>query len=173
MAVHHHLQGLESPLDIGFPTGLSLHCTYSRDQIFAGLGHWTPSRISVAGKREGVLYLREKNLDVFFITLNKSEKHFSPSTMYNDYAISERLFHWQSQSTTSASSPTGLRYVNGTSHVLLFVREFNKIGNVSQPFVCLGTGRYIRHTGSKPMSIVWRLDAEIPAWFMRKAGKGI
>jgi len=45
---------LEGPLDLGFPTGLSLHCTYSRDQIFAGLGHWTPSRISVAGKREGV-----------------------------------------------------------------------------------------------------------------------
>jgi len=93
--------------------------------------------------------------------------------MYNDYAISERLFHWQSQSTTSASSPTGLRYVNGTSKVLLFVREFNKIGNVSQPFVCLGTARYVRHTGSKPMSIVWGLDAEIPAWFMRMAGKGI
>jgi hypothetical protein len=82
---------LEGPLDLGFPTGLSLHCTWSRDQIFAGLGHWAPSRISVAGKREGVLYLREKNLDVFFITLNKSEKLFSPSTMYNDYAISERL----------------------------------------------------------------------------------
>jgi len=27
--------------------------------------------------------------------------------------------------------------------------------------------------GSEPMSIGWRLDAEIPAWFMRKAGKGI
>jgi hypothetical protein len=57
--------------------------------------------------------------------------------------------------------------------VLLFVREFNKIGNVSRPFVCLGTARYERHEGSEPMSIVWRLDAEIPAWFMRKAGKGI
>jgi len=164
---------LEAPLDLGFPTGLSLHCTYTRDQIFAGLGHWTPEKINVHGKREGVLYLRDKNLDVFFITLNKSEKHFSPSTMYNDYAISERLFHWQSQSTTSASSPTGLRYVSGTSKVLLFVREFNKIGNVSQPFVCLGTARYVSHTGSKPMSIVWRLDAEIPAGVMRMAGKGI
>ncbi|MDO9034055.1 MAG: DUF3427 domain-containing protein [Methanoregula sp.] len=163
---------LEGSLDVGFPTALSLHCTYSRDQIFAGLGHWTLFRTSVAGKREGVLYLREKNLDVFFITLNKSEKHFSPSTMYNDYAISERLFHWQSQSTTSASSPTGQRYVSG-SKVLLFVREFNKVGNVSQPFVCLGKARYVSHEGSKPMSIVWRLDAEIPAWFMKKAGKGM
>ncbi|PKL64298.1 MAG: NgoFVII family restriction endonuclease [Methanomicrobiales archaeon HGW-Methanomicrobiales-3] len=164
---------LEAPLDLGFPTGLSLHCTYSRDQVFAGLGHWIPEKINVHGKREGVLYLREKNLDVFFITLNKSEKHFSPSTMYNDYAISERLFHWQSQSTTSASSPTGQRYISGSSKVLLFVREFNKVGNVSQPFVCLGTARYVSHTGSKPMSIVWRLDAEIPAGVMRMAGKGM
>jgi hypothetical protein len=27
---------LEGPLDLGFPTGLSLHCTCSRDQIFRG-----------------------------------------------------------------------------------------------------------------------------------------
>jgi hypothetical protein len=93
--------------------------------------------------------------------------------MYNDYAISERLFHWKSRSTTSASSPTGQRYVSGSSKVLLFVREFNKVGGVSQPFVCLGTARYVSHTGSKPMSIVWRLDAEIPAGVMRMAGKGI
>jgi superfamily II DNA or RNA helicase len=120
---------LEGDLNLGFPTGLSLHCTYSRDQIFAGLGHWTPYRSNVTGKREGVLFLREKNLDVFFITLNKSEKHFSPSTMYNDYAISETLFHWQSQSTTSASSPTGQRYMNPKTKVLLFVRAFNKTHN--------------------------------------------
>ena len=119
---------LEGPLDLGFPTGLSLHCTYSRDQIFAGLGHWTPSRINVAGKREGVLYLREKNLDVFFITLNKSEKHFSPSTMYNDYAISERLFHWQSQSTTSASSPTGQRYISGLQRCCCLSGSSTRLG---------------------------------------------
>ena len=133
---------MEEPLDLGFETGLSLHCTYSRDQIFAGLGHWTPQEWNVAGKREGVLYLKAKNLDVFFITLNKSEKHFSPSTMYDDYAINADLFHWQSQSTTSASSPTGKRYINHESlgsKVLLFVREFNKINNISQPYVCLGT----------------------------------
>ena len=167
---------LEGDLNLGFPTGISLHCSYSRDQIFAGIGHWTPSQINVAGKREGVVFLKDKNLDVFFITLNKTEKHFSPSTMYNDYAISETLFHWQSQSTTSASSLTGQRYINHEkmkTKVLLFVREFNKVGNVSQPYVCLGTASYVSHEGSKPMSIVWRLDAEIPAWFMRKAGKGM
>lgn len=167
---------LEEDLNIGIETALSLHCTYSRDQIFAGLGHWTPIQISVAGKREGVLYLRDKNLDIFLITLNKSEKHFSPSTMYNDYAINEMLFHWQSQSTTSESSPTGQRYRNhekmGTK-ILLFIREFNKINNVSQPYTCLGTASYVSHKGSKPMSIVWKLHNPIPAGLMKKANKTI
>ena len=33
-------------------------------------------------------------LDIFFITLNKSDKDFSLSTFYEDYSINERLFHW-------------------------------------------------------------------------------
>jgi superfamily II DNA or RNA helicase len=167
---------LEQEIDVGFKTGISLHCAYSRDQIFAGLGHWTPEKSNVAGKREGVLFLKDKNLDVFLITLNKSEKHFSPSTMYKDYAINETLFHWQSQSTTSASSPTGQRYVNHEklgSKVLLFVREVDKINNVSQPYICLGTASYVSRSGSKPMSIVWRLHNAIPAWLMKKANKTI
>ena len=32
--------------------------------------------------------------------------------MYNDYSINENLFHWQSQSTTAADSPTGQRYIH-------------------------------------------------------------
>ncbi len=167
---------LEREIDVGYKTGLSLHCSYSRDQIFAGLGHWTSEKSSEAGKREGVLFLKEKKVDVFLITLNKSEKHFSPSTMYKDYAINETLFHWQSQSTTSASSPTGQRYVNHEklrSRVLLFVREFDKVNNISQPYVCLGTASYVSHTGSKPMSIVWRLHNPIPAGLMKKANKTI
>lgn len=167
---------LERNLDIGYNNGLFLHCTYTRDQLFAALDHLRPEKSNVAGKREGVLYIREKNIDVFLITLNKSEKHFSPSTMYKDYAINETLFHWQSQSTTSASSPTGQRYIHhqktGTK-ILLFVRAFDKINNVSQPYICLGTANYVSHTGSKPMSIVWRLDNPIPPGFMKDANKTI
>lgn len=169
------IQFIEKPLDMEFDCGLSLHGYYLRDQIFAGLGHYTSENWSDKGKREGVVYFREKKLDVFFITLNKSEKFFSTSTMYHDYAINDTLFHWQSQSTTSESSPTGQRYIHHNergSKVLLFVREFNKIQNVSQPFLCLGTARYERHSGSRPMSIVWRLDEPIPGGFMKKAKVG-
>ncbi|MCX5932862.1 MAG: DUF3427 domain-containing protein, partial [Cyanobacteria bacterium] len=66
--------------------------------------------------------------DVFFITLKKSERLFSPTTRYNDYAISPWEFHWESQSLTREASPTGQRYIHHGirgSQVLLFVREEN------------------------------------------------
>lgn len=34
--------------------------------------------------------------------LNKSEKDFSPTTMYNDSVVSETQFHWQSQVSDAA-----------------------------------------------------------------------
>ena len=46
--------------------------------------------------------------------------------MYRDYAISRDLFHWESQSTTSATSPTRQRYIHHAdlgSRICLFVRE--------------------------------------------------
>jgi superfamily II DNA or RNA helicase len=165
---------IEKQLDLGFKTPLKLHCTYSRDQIFAGLGHYTPDVKPSKGSREGVVYFEEKNLDVFFITLNKTEKHFSPSTMYEDYAINERLFHWQSQSTTSENSPTGRRYIDhkqNSGRVLLFARESKKISGKTRPYMCLGTAEYVSHTGSRPMNIIWKLDEEIPAGFLKAAMK--
>lgn len=55
----------------------------------------------------------QKALDnVLLVTLNKSDKDYSPTTMYNDYSISGSLFHWQSQSTTAEQSPTGQRCIH-------------------------------------------------------------
>ncbi len=33
-----------------------------------------------------------------------------PTTMYEDYALNEYLFHWQSQNSASPESPVGLSY---------------------------------------------------------------
>ena len=79
-------------VDLGFECPLDLHCSYTRDQLLAALDYMKPSTV-----REGVKWLPEKKIDVFFVTLNKSDKEYSPTTMYNDYSINERLFHWQSQ----------------------------------------------------------------------------
>ena len=125
--------------------------------------------------RQGVIWLKDKGIDVFLVTLNKSDKDYSPTTMYNDYSINEELFHWQSQSTTSETSLTGQRYIHHKekgSKILLFVREFknDSFGNVS-PYTFLGEATYVSHTGSKPMNITWRLEKPIPARFLKKTNK--
>jgi hypothetical protein len=124
--------------------------------------------------REGVKYLSDKKIDLFFITLNKSEKEYSPTTMYNDYSKNERLFHWQSQSTTSEESKTGQRYIDHKkmkSRVALFVREFKKDTAGAAPYTYLGLADYVEHEGSKPMNIIWRLHEPIPAKYLRKTNK--
>ena len=160
---------VDEPVDLGFDCPLDLHCNYTRDQIFVALDYLKPSVV-----RQGVKWLPEKKLDVFINTLNKSEKDYSPTTMYNDYSINEWLFHWQSQSTTSDTSPTGQRYIHHAqtgSKVLLFVREYESDIAGTAPFTFLGLADYKSHEGSKPMSIVWQLRAPIPAKFIKKTNK--
>ena len=126
--------------------------------------------------REGVLYIEEKKTDVFLITLNKVEKHFSPSTMYEDYAINDELFNWQSQSRTSIDSPTGKRYVNhreSGNNVLLFVRENKSEDGVTSSYTYLGPADIVRYSGSKPISIVWKLRNKLPASIAVKAEKAL
>jgi len=109
--------------------------------------------------------------DVFLVTLNKTAKDFSDTTRYEDYSISDRLFHWQSQSTISPDSTTGTRYreqnQNGTI-VLLFVRETKQdVFRRAMPYTFLGTAHIVKSEGSRPMSIIYRLDEAIPARFLR------
>ena len=162
---------IDEPVDLGFDSPLDLHCTYTRDQLLVAMDFLKPATV-----REGVKWLPDKSLDVFFITLNKSDKDYSPTTLYKDYSINERLFHWQSQSTTAADSPTGQRYIHHRqrgSKVLLFVREFktDRITGGAEAYTFLGTASYVKHQGSKPMNITWKLDQPIPAKFLKKTNK--
>ena len=162
---------IDEPVDLGFDCPLDLHCTYTRDQLLVALDFLRPATV-----REGVKWLPEKQLDVFFVTLNKADKDYSPTTMYNDYSINDTLFHWQSQSTTAADSPTGLRYIHHRergSKVLLFVREFkaDRITGGAEAYTFLGTANYVKHEGSRPMNITWKLDRPIPAKFLKKTNK--
>jgi superfamily II DNA or RNA helicase/HKD family nuclease len=161
---------VDQEVPLGFASPLDLHCTYTRDQLLVGLGMLYP-----ASMREGVKWMPNIRCDVFTITLNKSDRDYSPTTMYDDYSINEHLFHWQSQSTTSAESPTGQRYqLHGTAghQVLLFVREYKQDGyGGSSPYTYLGTASYISHEGSRPMSIIYRLHQPIPAKMLKQTNK--
>lgn len=149
------------PVDLGFPCSLDIYATYTRSQILAALDFIEDYSVS-----EGVKYLKTKKTDVLFTTLNKSDKFYSPTTAYNDYSISEWLFHWQSQSTTPDTSITGVRYRTHEktgNQILLFIRERKSDRFGAQPFVFLGPVTYISHAGSKPMNITWRMKYPIPA----------
>ena len=104
------------------------------------------------------------------MTIYKSEKLFSSSTRYADYALSATEFHWQSQSTTPEDSPTGRRYREGHAaghRFFLFVRENRDTDRgTTAPFVFLGPARYVGHHGSRPMSITWRLERALPARYL-------
>ena len=154
-----------SPLRNPLTGPLNLHSQYSQGEILIALGHWSFEKRP--NHQAGVLHREDRKIDAFFVTLNKTESDYSPTTMYEDYAISDRLFHWQSQGATSEESRTGQRYINHQARgytPLLFVREHKKIpdGRTS-PYVYLGPAQYVSHTGSQPMSIIWELENPIPA----------
>jgi superfamily II DNA or RNA helicase len=140
---------------------LFLHRKYTRDEILVAMG--LSRMVGARHTQTGRFWIEPSNIEVLFVTLDKSDKSFSPTTRYEDFAISPTRFHWQSQSTTGESSPTGRRYVEQSENgctILLFVRPTN-----SDAFVFLGPVRYVSHSGSRPMSIYWDLIHPMPAWF--------
>ncbi len=146
---------------------LRVHARYSREEIVAALDYASIEGRKPNSFREGVLFAPEANADAFLVTLHKSEAEYSPTTMYQDYAISPELFHWESQSGTTVASKTGQRYLNHNatgSHVLLFTRQHRVTPfGTGAPYLCLGEADYVEHRGERPIAITWRLRSPMPA----------
>ncbi|MDA8686132.1 DUF3427 domain-containing protein [Robiginitalea sp.] len=163
----------ELPIALPFNQPLKVHSRYTRDQILAAFGLSTFHKKS--SSREGVVINKKRNVELLFINLIKSEENFSPSTMYDDYAISETLFHWQSQNSAGPDTPKGMSYINHVKEgkrILLFVREKNRdeFGN-TMGYVFIGEGVLKEHYGAKPMSIVWELKEALPHYLWKEAAK--
>ncbi len=152
---------------------LVLHASYTREQVLLALGCGSFER--PRSSREGVFHVSDRKLDVFFADVEKTESDYSPTTMYEDYAITDRLFHWQSQSTTSDTSETGRRYIEHAQRgytPLLFLRHRNRLANkLTAPYVFAGPLQYVKHEGSRPMSVIWRLEHPLPAKMLSWARK--
>ncbi|QEC76865.1 DEAD/DEAH box helicase [Mucilaginibacter ginsenosidivorax] len=164
---------IEKDIDLNFPSPLKVHSRYNRSQILVATGLHQFDKAS--SNREGVAANKELNIESLFVTLKKSEKEYSPSTLYDDYAINETLFHWQSQNATTPESAKGLSYINHNSQhkrILLFVREQNddEFG-FTMPYVFLGEANYIKSSGAKPMNIEWQLHEPMPAYIWKESGK--
>lgn len=164
-----NLKSIEIPYeDESIP--LDIYASYTIQQVMVAFGKTTENH--EYPMRQGVLYVQDKNTDLFFVTINKNEEDYLPSTMYNDYAINNELFNWESQSTTSVNSPTGQRYIQDRSDdhkVLFFVRESKQEFGKSSPYVFLGNARYVSHKGSNPIQIIWKMDHPIPERIIRES----
>ncbi len=137
---------------------LHLHARYSKNEVLAAFGVDRPAHM-----REGVKYVEEHRADLFFVTIDKAEDAYSPTTLYHDRAISEDLFQWESQSTLRSSAATARRYVSGESTVYLLIRQSKRDeGLGAPPYTYAGPMRYVSHEGERPIRFVWRLDHQLP-----------
>jgi len=165
-----HLQIRTSSLGEDIIPKLELYGCYTREDIFIISGRQTEDR-RMQGSVTGVFNLPEHNATLLFVTLNKSDKDFSPSTQYDDYLINEEYFHWQSQNTDSHQNQGGKRYTQqsqSNNRILLFVRQEKKdgFGNTS-PFHCFGLVEYISSNGDLPMNIKWKLKQPAMAQYLK------
>lgn len=149
-----------------FNIPLDIHCRYSRNEILGAFEDIKNGRLyNPFGL--GVYYNKETKCNILFVTLNKSEKEYSPSTMYKDYAISERLFHWQSQSNTRPKTKKGQRHLKHQEKgitPLLFIRNNNKDERgETEPYFFAGPVELEKWEGSQPMDIVWKVEEPLPA----------
>jgi superfamily II DNA or RNA helicase len=163
----------EIDIKLPYQQPLKLHARYTRDQILVAFGLSTFDKKS--SNREGVAENKSLNTELLFIDLIKSEEDFSPTTLYDDYAISETLFHWQSQNQTRKDSGKGLTYINHQKlgkRILLFVREKanNQFSNTIG-YVFIGEAKFKENEGSKPMSIKWELNEPMPMYLWKDSAK--
>lgn len=143
---------------------LHIHARYSLPELLAAFSVPNPA----ASRGTGVKWIEKERADVFWFNLRKTEKHFSPTTMYADRAISPTLFQSESQNVTSEASRTGQRYVHHReqgSSVHLFFRESKESdGDLGAPaYLYAGPATYVSHSGERPMRILWKLAYELPA----------
>ena len=140
------------------PYPLLLHAAYQRREILTALGWWTETKRPRSG--EGVVRFSDRKLEVFFVTLDKSEG-FHARIAYRDCALSPDQFQWQTQNSCGPDTPVGRRYLDSPNNgwrFVLFVRE-----TPAHPFRVLGQVVRGEVHGDRPMTITWHLEVPMSA----------
>jgi len=150
-------------LDLPFENHLELHARYASRDINAALGLANLDSTGPTGI--GILHAKQNKTYALLITFQKTEREFSPSTMYSDYPISRQRIHWESQSTNTQQGQTGQNLIHHREKgytVLFFVREQKKSLGVTMPFTFLGPGEMISFEGERPIKMSWELQHPMP-----------
>lgn len=163
------------PQEAGLPfdSSLELHADYSALDLQTALGNATLSSTGLRGV--GVLHYPRLKAYALLITFQKVERDFSPSTMYADYPISRELLHWESQSNTTQTSPTGQNIIHHEERdysILLFARTAKRDGQCTMPYTFLGQGKCVSFEQERPIRIVWRLQHPMPVTLFEENRRG-
>jgi len=155
---------LHQPVSSHYPLPLQIHATYTREEILAAFSASTTT--APLFLQTGVYYRKPTRTDLLFITLQKTEKDYSPTTRYLDYAISDQIFHWETQVNTAINSERRQNYLHHKKQnrtIMLFIRPTKK-NNSSRttPYFCAGPANYVEHQSERPIRITWRLRYPLP-----------
>jgi superfamily II DNA or RNA helicase/HKD family nuclease len=146
-----------------FACPLELHARYGGKEIQAVFGKANLETSGQAGV--GVFHFPEFKTYVLLVTFQKTEKEFSPSTMYADYPISRELMHWESQANTAQHHTDGQNLIHHQERgytILVFARDQKRRNNVTVPFTCLGPVNMVSYESDRPIKMVWRLRYPMP-----------
>jgi len=149
--------------DLPYALSLEMHARYGIKEIQAAFGRAnleTPGQTGV-----GSFHFSEFKTYALLMTFQKTEKEFSPSTMYADYPISRELLHWESQSTTSQHSATGQNLIHHKERgytILVFARDQKKRNGVTVPFTYLGPVGRVSYESERPIKMIWQLSHPMP-----------
>ncbi len=104
----------------------------------------------------GHVVINEGKVHVLLVTINKQGR--AADHRYVDHWIDERTFHWQSQNRTEPNGGSGRSLIEHEAQgiaIHLFVRETKLVNGKAAPFLYCGPVRYVSHTGSKPMNVIF------------------
>lgn len=162
--LHTQITHLHHPLGLLHPVPLQVHASYTREEILAAFGASTVAKPMPL--QAGVYWHAPTQTELLFITLQKTEKDYSPTTRYLDYAISEHLFHWETQAKVTVASTAGQNYLHHEQRkrsIALFIRQAKKQPNGrTMPYFCAGLASYVDHESERPIQITWRLQRPLP-----------
>ncbi len=159
--------------ELPFSCHLELHAHFGIKDIQAAFGRAT---LSSAGQRGiGILHFADLKAYALLITYQKTEKEFSPSTMYADYPISRDLLHWESQSNTTQHSIVGQNLIDHVARgytILIFARDQKKQNGCTVPFVYLGPAERVSFKNDRPIKMVWLLRHPMPVEMFEENRRG-
>lgn len=110
--------------------------------------------------RNGINPSEDKKSYYMFINLEKDNKNKFDNIIYN-----RKSFNWFTKSTTRIDSEVGKNFLQSEERgvkLYFFMRKFNKIEGITQPFVFLGSGKVVSYIGEQPIKCRVELDNLIP-----------